>query len=269
MKIYGLPISIIMKEILANTIMSIPSLSKVRTSNPRTSNRDILTEAQKLYAQSQFFLDSAGDLHDKTVIEIGPGDSIGLAPLFISAGAKKYICVDRFLGDIYGDRSRSLYHELSLLCNDFRSDWTEFVETHRMPIEAAANIGVKGDVIVSFNVLEHVLDIEKTISSMSAMLNQNGKMIHRVDYGPHGVWLNSEDPLDFLSVPDLLWALMGYHRGMPNRVRHDELINILNKNELITQDRITDEYGSSVMAAEILCVQQGEPQMGKPFVLST
>ncbi|MBN2372450.1 hypothetical protein JXL19_01500, partial [bacterium] len=33
---------------------------------------------------------------DKTLIEIGPGDTLGLALMFIASGCKKIICVDRF-----------------------------------------------------------------------------------------------------------------------------------------------------------------------------
>jgi len=54
------------------------------------------------------------------------------------------------------------------------------------------------------------------------LLKPGGTAVHRVDFSPHGCWSAYPDPLTFLRFPDWLWNLMGAHRGIPNRHRHDE-----------------------------------------------
>ena len=54
------------------------------------------------YVASVFrdYLDAGGlsvaDLQGASVLEVGPGDNLGVAALFAAAGAKKVVCLDRF-----------------------------------------------------------------------------------------------------------------------------------------------------------------------------
>jgi hypothetical protein len=104
------------------------------------------------------------------------------------------------------------------------------------------------------------------VRHMSGMLKPGGRMIHRVDYGPHGVWLAAADPLSFLRVPRWLWAAIGSNRGYPNRVRHPQLVQLLRDQGLHVCERITREHGRDVMDAELVC--GFEPVvLGRPFRL--
>lgn len=182
-----------------------------------------------------------GSLHGKTVLEVGPGDAIVLAPLFIRAGAKRYVAIDRFLGDMYATpHADALYTELRKVVT-LPPDWKRHVDGYRVPIETAQeSLREVADVIVSYNVLEHLHDLRAAFRSMALLLKKDGVMSHRIDYAPHDIWRSCANPLEFLTVPDWLWALMGSNRGIPNRVRHGVVMRALAEVGFVTQAQITD-----------------------------
>ena len=58
---------------------------------------------------------------------------------------------------------------------------------------------------MSFNVVEHLYDVERAFANMAALLRPGGAMIHRVDCSAHGHWGRYRDDLMFLTIPDHLW----------------------------------------------------------------
>lgn len=191
--------------------MGIPAVRKLRSRFSRTTklNSDLAK------SQFDFFSTTAGDLHGKIVVEIGPGDKLALAQFFIEAGASRYIAVDRFISS--------------------KNKSGDKIQVINSPIENLLIYGL-ADIIISFATLEHLTDLPKALSVMSTMLKPNGIMIHRVDYGPHSPWDKNE--LGFLAIPDTLWKLMGSNRGYPNRIRHTEVSAILYDLGFQTAERI-------------------------------
>ena len=61
--------------------------------------------------------------------------------------------------------------------------------------------------------------LEKTIDQIARALKPDGVSVHKVDLGGHG--LDRYRPLDFLSWPDRVYALMYSRKGRPNRWRVD------------------------------------------------
>jgi hypothetical protein len=265
MKAWGLPVDVILRELAANAAMGIPAIRRQRLKIPRTSADSITIEARKIVAEFEFFADSTGPLDGKTVVEIGPGDALGLAPLFLSAGAERYIAIDRFLGDVWGDRASKLYNELARIRGHHLGDWAGRVELLNFSIEHACGRLPKSDVLVSFDVLEHLTDLPSAVRNMAAILQPNGAMFHRVDYGPHGVWLSASDYLSFLRVPSWVWIAMGSNRGYPNRTRHHELVRLLEEAGLQVCSRITRSVDGDVMDAEVACSSGEVPRLGRQF----
>jgi hypothetical protein len=265
MNLWGLRPQALMRELAANTAMAIPAIRRSRLKGLRTRAASPQSEAGKIVAEFDFLCDSAGDIEGKVVLEIGPGDALGLAPLFITAGAAGYIAVDRFLGDIWGIGAKGLYDELERLRGPFASGWREQVTLVRQSIEKTLAGVPRADVILSFDVIEHLLDLPHAVRNMSSLLKSDGRMIHRVDYGPHGVWLSTDDPLNFLSVPGWLWTAIGSNRGYPNRVRHRQVVQLLEAQGLRVAERITRRQGTDVMDAELACEFQAVPRLGRPF----
>jgi SAM-dependent methyltransferase len=266
MNLWGLPPQAFIRELAANTAMAFPAVRRSRLKGMRTRAPSPQFEARKIGAQFDFLRDSAGAIEGKVVVEIGPGDALGLAPLFISAGAARFVAVDRFLGDVWGSAANSLYDELERLHGPFRVGWRDQVTLVRHSIEETVAGVPAADIILSFDVIEHLLDLPKAVRNMSELLNPDGHMIHRVDYGPHGVWLSTEDPLRFLSVPNWVWSALGSNRGYPNRVRHQKFVDLLNVQGLRVAERITRRQGTDVMDAEVVCAFQAAPRLGRAFV---
>ncbi|HEV2700862.1 MAG TPA: class I SAM-dependent methyltransferase [Steroidobacteraceae bacterium] len=266
MNLWGLPPQALIREFAANTAMALAVVRRSRLKGMRTRAPSADFEARKIGAQFEFLRDSAGDIEGKVVVEIGPGDALGLAPLFIAAGAARYVAVDRFLGDVWGIGANRIYDEIERLRGPFPTAWRDQVTLVRHSIEKTL-VGVpSADIIVSFDVIEHLLDLPQAVRNMSSLLTRDGRMIHRIDYGPHGVWLSTQDPLSFLSVPDWLWSAIGSNRGYPNRVRHGQFVQLLEASGLHIAERVTRRQEMDVMDAEVACAFKGAPQLGKPFV---
>lgn len=261
----------IARELAANLAMSIPAVRDLRVRSGRTVGHPIHLKAQSVLAQFNFFLDTIGpeSIQNRTVVEIGPGDAIPLAPLFIGAGAKKYVAVDRFLGDVTSSEAVNLYQAVWSRAPDsirerlialglHASDrcWRDFIKADarvrliKTGIEHSAPDEAQGaDYLVSFNVCEHVEDLPAALRNMAALLGPDGRMIHRVDYGPHDVWQGYENPLAFLTVPKAWWKMMSGKRGCPNRVRHRELLTMARSIGLSVVDRVGQRAAAAYVKA--------------------
>jgi len=266
MNLWGVTAPALFRELAANAAMGIPVIRRRRLLGLRTGNPLVAAEAAKIVAEFDFLSDSAGSLSGKTVLEIGPGDALGLAPLFLSAGAARYIALDRFLGDVWGDHAQSLYEEIERRRGPFTPGWQSQVELIKHSVEQPADTPA-ADLIVSFDVIEHLADVPLAARHMAGLLKPDGRMIHRIDYGPHGIWLSASDPLSFLQVPRWLWAAIGCNRGYPNRVRHQALVKLLQEQGLQVSDRITRTHGADVLDAEVVCAFQDPGELGRPFKL--
>ena len=267
MNLWGVTAPALFRELAANAAMGIPLIRRRRLLGLRTGNPAVGAEAAKIVAEFDFLRDSAGSLSDKTLLEIGPGDAVGLAPLFLSAGVARYIALDRFLGDVWGGHAQSLYAEIERRRGPFTPGWQQRVELIRHSVEQPSDTPA-ADLIVSFDVIEHLADVPLAVRHMAGLLKPGGRMIHRIDYGPHGIWLSAGDPLSFLQVPRWLWAAIGSNRGYPNRVRHRALVKLLQEQGLHVSDRITRTHGTDVLDAEVVCAfQDSGGGLGRPFKL--
>jgi SAM-dependent methyltransferase len=248
----------IAREFLVNTAMGFAPIRALKIRRGRTSLADLESEAEKIIAEFTFFMDTIGwnRVAGKTVLEIGPGDAVPLAFLFIGAGARRYIAFDHFMGDVLSPAAVALYEALALRAPaKIQARWNDagvdisapglqsFVRSGkvslvRRPIEESVE-SVAADYIVSFNVLEHLSSVGRALKNMHSMLLQDGIMVHRVDYGPHDIWASYKNPLVFLTVPESLWRVIGSNRTYSNRVRHAEVLKILSGLGMKTADRVT------------------------------
>lgn len=177
------------------------------------------------------------DLAGKAVLELGPGDNLGVALCFLAAGAGDVVSADRFIP------FRDPAHELQVLRGlaatrsqegaervapvvagdgvDFTALPFEFLA--ETPIEeAAAALGTERfDFIVSRAVLEHVHDLDAAFAAMDRLLAPGGTMIHKVDLDDHGLFTGGgQNPLTFLTIGDRAYRWMGEESsGLPNRIR--------------------------------------------------
>jgi SAM-dependent methyltransferase len=158
------------------------------------------------------------DLREKTVLNIGSGDLIGLDALFLLFGARQVISVDLNPGGyLYPDLTgqEGFYEELSqrIPSQGFKPaarPWVDILEgrngrlgynrrrLHRVtPCDAASLPFLDGCVDFAFSnaVLEHVGDPEGVIREVTRCLSPEGHTMHRVDLRDHR---DFSRPLDFL-----------------------------------------------------------------------
>ena len=170
-----------------------------------------------------------------SVLELGPGDNLGVALRLIGAGAERVTTLDRFITWRDPEQQRRIHRALiaSLPPQQAERAGAALSETSELGVDpsrirvlqgvaaedAPSSLGEAGfDLIVSRAVLEHVNDLSGAFSAMDRMLAPGGAMAHKVDLRDHGLFTHGgHNPLTFLTVGDRVYRLMGEHSGLPNR----------------------------------------------------
>lgn len=172
-------------------------------------------------------------IHDKTLLEYGPGDLPGVAALMCARGASKVYCVDRFPLLQLSDKNAHAIRDLidaepagrrerllaTLRDGDARHGFDPRHIEYLVRPSGRSQLRDAVDLVYSRAVLEHVDDLEATFDDMVAAMRPGAVAIHLVDLRSHG--LHRNNPLDFLEWPPALWRLMYSAKGVPNRWRVD------------------------------------------------
>ena len=189
---------------------------------------------------SEYFIHSGMTIKDiagKKILEIGPGENLGVALRLIAAGAEKVVCIDRFNSLIDDSKQTEIYRRLldSITIEDrdrlknvisFKDGKTQInsdkVQYLNVSAEELNNFfpSKHFDFIISRAVLEHVLLIDRAMETMDLLLKTDGYMLHEVDFRDHGIFTTYNfPPLTFLSIDDKKWFKMTSNLGAPNRKR--------------------------------------------------
>jgi len=186
------------------------------------------------------------ELNRQTVLEIGPGRTLGVGALFVLNGADMVVSIDRF--NCLREEDEEIVKNI---CEKHNGSYSEICRKIRfMPgtrIEEIGDIFEKGkfDMIVSTAVLEHVGDLEKAFQQMSKVIKPGGIMVHEVDLACHNRFARVH-PLAFLTFSDRRWARMGNNVGHPNRFSFSHYLAFLEKFRFqIESYEITKRIGSS------------------------
>ncbi len=235
----SVPLGDLVVEVAKNAAMGVPVLRNRRLKRPRTSEP---SSSRKEWLERYAFqavralLPVTGTLKDRRIVEFGPGDYLTSGFALLAAGARSYTALDRFPGDYAGDAAKEHYRSIQAAWPECFPDlaWPADLQATRFPehysdrvtIDAASieQTAVSGifDIVCSFQVGEHVSDIQAFARQSREMLAPDGVAVHRIDFGPHGNWGKHNNPLDFLRPSEVLWKVMGSNRGTPNRHRAHE-----------------------------------------------
>lgn len=176
-------------------------------------------------------------LKGKRVLEIGPGDNLGVAMLFVANGAAEITCIDRIYSSRNREQQAAVYRALrdgldSGKKRNLDLGAGKIIYRHGVDIGRAVDaVGEKKfDIIVSRAVLEHVYEPDKAFLTMDRMLEKNGYLIHKVDLRDHGMFtMDGFGPLTFLTISEPVWGMMTKYSGKPNRKRSDFYESILGR----------------------------------------
>jgi hypothetical protein len=256
-------------QIVKNFLMGSAAMRRWRMRRPRSAASYTETdEFLKHYAfgSLDLLLEHSGDLNGKSVCEIGPGDYLTSGLSILAAGASQYCVIDRFPGDYAGEAAKNWYREIQQNWSRFYPDrpWVRSLDASGFPENASDRLELIGepletaktsrkyDLICSFQVGEHLSDIDAFAEVHNNVLNDGGVGIHRVDFGPHDCWFYYHDPGVFLRFSDRVWRLTGSNRGVPNRKRHHEFLAAFERAGLITEVLFVDNFDRSAMDLEKL-----------------
>jgi len=192
---------------------------------------------------------SEHDVVDKRILELGPGDNLGVALRFAAVGAKSVVCLDRFYSKRDLQRQKEIYTALRARLNEeqqerfdeaislekdseFNPDristiYGETVEEYAHRVNGSVN---RFDLIISCAVLEEIYELDSTFVAMDSLLAPGGWLIHKIDLSDYGMFRNQGmHPLTFLTIPESLYRLMASSSGLPNRKRLSYYISKINE----------------------------------------
>ncbi len=185
----------------------------------------------------------------KQILEVGPGENLGVALKFIANGAQKVVCVDRFSSLIDENRLYEIYYALYSRMGKDEKDAlsdvisfsegsykinTNYIVYNKLSIDQLTSLFAPSsfDLIISRAVLEHVFYIRDALDVMHELLRKGGYMLHEIDFRDHGMfteWLLPEHT--FLTVPPKKWTQITTHLGAPNRMLYSQYVSYFSKKE--------------------------------------
>ena len=236
-----------LKETAKNVLMGNPAFMKWRLKRPR-GGAYFTGSAEDLERYAFLGLNLlrkyVGDVNGKSVCEIGAGDYLTSGLSMLGAGATRYAVIDRFPGDYRSEIAREWYRGIEanwaktypetpwasdIRAEDFPENYADRLELIAQPIEIAETPN-KFDIVCSFQVGEHISDINSFVEMNQRLLEKPGGIaLHRVDFGPHDCWFQYHDPMTFLRFSDKSWNLTGSNRGVPNRFRHHQFMEAFDR----------------------------------------
>lgn len=192
----------------------------------------------------------------KTVLEIGPGNSYINAYNFLHAGAREVILVDKFPRYADTDRQRAyIKNEIEFFksrnnvtafpyvdeaTGDLNRDFMTFIPGDLRTM----SLNRKVDFIYSIAVLHHIRELEQYIQKMASLLNAGGMMYHVVDLKDKFHFFGN--PFLFYKYSDFTWDRFCTDEAVTytNRARYGDYIGIFARSglELVWEKTLSYEY---------------------------
>lgn len=194
------------------------------------------------YIEKQFadYINYAGlSVQGKRILELGPGDSLGVALKFLAAGAASVVCLDRFYSKRDIVHEREIYNALrERLSAEEQSRFDQAValagilQFNQQKLQSVYGVSLeefagklaqdheKFDLILSCAVLEEIYDPDPVFAAMDRLLAPGGSLVHVIDLGDYGMFRNQGmHPLTFLTISEAIYKRMASDSGLPNRKR--------------------------------------------------
>jgi SAM-dependent methyltransferase len=176
-------------------------------------------------------------LRNSKILELGPGDNLGVALRFLTLGARQVVCLDKFQypPPEGSERQRNIYLELrASLAEEQRARYDQAVDlSHGVVFNPErlrcvygsgaedcdrALAGERYDLIISRAVLHEIFAIDRAFAALDRLLAADGRMVHKIDLRDYGMFTELDmHPREFLTVSDRVYTQMVKGRAQPNR----------------------------------------------------
>lgn len=212
--------------------------------------KDIETSVNFALSEVQRYLDFLPNgqisyLHNKVLLEIGPGQDFGTALALEGFGLKKIIIIYPFLISWSDDYHTHYYEQLLFRLQEkypnttfnllqkvlgHKTHQSEKLQIYNVSLENAHAIpSACVDISVSNACFEHFVDPESAVKEL-ARISKNGSIgFHQIDLRDHR---DFNRPLEFLTIPKTIfnYTVKINHALHGNRLRYSEYNQLLKKN---------------------------------------
>lgn len=230
------------------------------TSGATHLGKPLEASVARIFAQFEDYV-SYGDLapewfEGRRVLEVGHGDNVGVALLFLAAGADSAVCLDRFYCPRDEEQQRQIYLGVRarLKSDDERRRFDEAIDLSegvkpnpaRLRELCGASVedsdellkGEPFDLAVSNAAIQEIYDPAPTFEALDRVLKPGGLSIHKIDLTDYGVFSGAGmNPLTFLTISEPVYRLMaagggvnrktvGYYRELMRRLGYDATLYV-------------------------------------------
>jgi SAM-dependent methyltransferase len=210
------------------------------TSGATHLGKSLEASVARIFAQFDDYASYGGLAPDwfegRRVLEVGHGDNVGVALLFLAAGADSAVCLDRFYCPRDEAQQRRIYLELRARLNgdeerrrfDDCIDLSEGLKANPARLRELCGAGVEDakelldggpfDLAVSNAVVQEIYDPAPTFEALDRVLKPGGLSVHKIDLGDYGMFTGAGmNPLTFLTISEPVYRLMSAGAGLVNR----------------------------------------------------
>lgn len=216
------------------------SLGKIGSSSGSTSQR--ITVEQSVAYQRQVFSDfcqygrlTPEEISGKTVLELGPGDNVGVLLQFLAHGAARAWACDKFYSEHDLEHEKNIYLALRKEFSgkevqrfDEAVDLSGPLRFNPERLSYAYGVGAQDadtlvppgsiQILVSRGVLQEVYDIDRAFAGIDRLMARGGIMLHKIDLRDYGMFSSvGFHPREFLTMSDMLYRQMAQDTDKPNR----------------------------------------------------
>lgn len=174
-------------------------------------------------------------IRNRRLLELGPGDNVGVTLRFIAAGAREARCLDKFYSTHEIEHERQIYLELRKHLNDEEKrnfdmvvSLEDGVKLNEKKLRYIYGYGAQDadkplagelfDIIISRGVLQEVHRTDAAFAALDKLLAPGGVMAHKIDLRDYGMFSGiGFHPREFLTIPEYIYWLMAYDSDKPNR----------------------------------------------------
>lgn len=164
-------------------------------------------------------------LNGAVASEIGCGDCLAAADMMLGLGAKHVHLVEYLPLELSEDNrtalqslvgTQGLPNKGQILPAEGPLRLEPKLTTYHQGLLENIRLPEQVDILYSFDVLEHVEDLEGFFSYCEEVVRPGGIMIHKFDLSGHGLFEDPMPPLDFQTFPRWLFDLIftKYHRAV-------------------------------------------------------
>ncbi len=205
-------------------------------------------------------------LRGKRVLELGPGDNLGVGVIMLAMGAATYTAVDvhPLVGSVPDELYETIFQTLETdghpenriadarraldLCREGEESAIRYVCRPDFDLTSLGENSI--DLIVSQAAFEHFSDVGKTIGELGKLTAPGGRFVAEIDLKTHTRWIRDVDPLNIYRYPAWFYDRFKFN-GSPNRVRPDEYVRHLElagwRNiQVFSTESLTEEYVARV-----------------------